>query len=51
MPEGCDALDIKDPLNMSNNNCMSYLEKMIPTWNEKMQAALGSGDRPTMKYY
>ena len=36
---------------MANNVCMSYLEKMIPVFNDKMQAALQSGDRTTMKHY
>ena len=36
---------------MANNVNMSYLEKMIPTYNEKMQQALKSGDRTTMKHY
>ena len=36
---------------MANNVCMSYLEKKIPHFNDKMQAALQSGDRATMKYY
>ena len=36
---------------MGNNVNMSYLEKMIPTYNERMQQALKGGDRTTMKYY
>ena len=36
---------------MTNNVCMSVLEKLIPVFNDKMQAALQSGDRTTMKHY
>ena len=36
---------------MGNNVNISYLEKMIPTYNERMQQALKGGDRTTMKYY
>ena len=36
---------------MANNVCMSFLEKKTPEFQSKMQAALQSGDRTTMKYY
>ena len=36
---------------MANNVNMSYLEKMIPVYNERMQQALKASDRTTMKHY
>jgi len=28
--------DIKDPQNMANNNCVTYLELIIPRFNEEI---------------
>lgn len=36
---------------MANNVCMSYLEKVIPVFKEKMETALNKGDRTTMKHF
>jgi len=30
-------LDVKDPDNVENLNCMSYLEKKVPEFEQKMQ--------------
>lgn len=41
--------DVKDPQNMANNNCVSYLEELIPKLNADIQAALKEGTRPDPK--
>jgi len=38
--------DLKDPQNMANNSCMSYLEAMIPKLNDQIQASIKEGTRP-----
>ena len=45
-PEEMSAEDEKDPQNMSNNNCITYLEFIIPKFDQKMKDAIASGTRP-----
>ena len=40
---------MKDPDNINNLRCMSYLEKKVPEFEQKMQAALQAGQRDLMK--
>ena len=41
--------DVKDPDNVDNLSCMSYLEKKVEEFNNNMQAALKAGKRDLMK--
>ena len=45
IPEGASTLDIKDPQNMNNNNCISYLEILIPRFKGEIDAALAREER------
>lgn len=45
IPEGATTLDIKDPQNMNNNNCISYLEILIPRFKGEIDAALAREER------
>ena len=45
IPEGATTLDIKDPQNMNNNNCISYLEILIPRFKVEIDAALAREER------
>ena len=45
MPPGCSAIDIKDPDNISNLRCMTYLEKKTEQFEKNMQAMLSAGKR------
>ena len=44
-----DPEDIKDPLNINNFWCMSYLEKKIPDLLEEQKASMAKGERPDAK--
>ena len=48
-PAGIDPEDIKDPLNINNFVCMSYLETIIPKLFEEQKASMARGDRPDPK--
>ena len=41
-----DPADIKDPLNINNFWCMSYIEKKIPDLFQEQQDAVAKGERP-----
>ena len=45
------AEDVKDPDNVENLCCMSYLEKKVPEFQQKMQDALSAGKRDIMQAY
>jgi len=45
IPEGATTLDIKDPQNMNNNNCCSYLEILISRFKGEIDAALAREER------
>ena len=51
MPEGITAIDVKDPDNAENWISVSYLEKRIPEFNAKREAALNASKRDEMKVY
>ena len=40
------AEDVKDPQNMTNNNCMSYLEILVPRFKGEIDKAIEEGSRP-----
>ena len=41
-----DPEDIKDPLNINNFWCMSYIEKKIPDLFQEQQDSMAKGERP-----
>ena len=41
--------DVKDPDNVDNLSCMSYLEKKVEEFKNNMDAALKAGKRDLMK--
>ncbi len=49
LPAGVTADDIKDPQNMSNNNCMSYLEILVPRFKNEMDQSIAKGERPSAR--
>ena len=49
MPEGVEPVDLKDPQNMNNNNCISYLELLVDRFKGQMDAAMAKGERPTSR--
>ena len=42
-------MDVKDPDNINNLSCMSYLEKKVEAFNANMNAAQKAGNRDLMK--
>jgi hypothetical protein len=46
MPSDLDPEDVKNPLNINNFWCMSYLEKKIPELFEEQKASMAKGERP-----
>jgi hypothetical protein len=46
VPSDLDPEDIKNPLNINNFWCMSYLEKKIPDFFEEQKASMEKGERP-----
>ena len=46
VPSDLDQEDIKNPLNINNFWCMSYLEKKIPDFFEEQKASMEKGERP-----
>ena len=49
LPEGVTAMDVKDPDNINNLCCMSYLEKKTEEFKANMDIALKAGKRDLMK--
>ena len=43
------AADVKDPDNVNNLVCMSYLEKKVEEFKVNMEAALKAGNRDLMQ--
>lgn len=46
VPDGMTAADVADPQNMANNNCVSYLELVIPRFKANIDEAMAKGERP-----
>lgn len=46
VPSDLDAEDIKDPLNINNFVCMSYLDKKISDFFEEQKQSMAKGERP-----
>ena len=43
------ADDMRDPQNMDNNNCVSYLQLLEDRSKSQMDAAMAKGERPTQR--